>query len=113
MRGSGFCLFLSLSCLLLIQLEQVAAASKSFDLIIERKFISPDGFTRPGITVNGQMPGPVLKVTEGDQVTVNVINMMKTHETSLHFHGISQIGTPFFDGPIGTTQVGAEVLIEI
>ena len=38
--------------------------------------IAPDGFTRSAALVNGQFPGPLLKATKGDSITVNVHNRL-------------------------------------
>ncbi len=36
---------------------------------------------------NGMLPGPVIRVTEGDKVRIKVINQMK-ESTSVHWHGL-------------------------
>ena len=38
-------------------------------------------------TYNGIVPGPIIRVTEGDKVKVNVKNDMKV-STSIHWHGV-------------------------
>lgn len=38
-------------------------------------------------TVNGISPGPVLRMTEGDDVEITVVNRM-TQATSIHWHGV-------------------------
>ncbi len=53
------------------------------------------------LTVNGTSPGPVLRFTEGDDVTVTVINHLD-QPTSIHWHGIP---VPFArDGASITSQ---------
>jgi FtsP/CotA-like multicopper oxidase with cupredoxin domain len=47
--------------------------------IAPRKIIS-------AVTYNGQFPGPLLRLKEGQQVTVNVFNDTDTPE-QLHWHG--------------------------
>ncbi|MEP7355854.1 MAG: multicopper oxidase domain-containing protein [Anaerolineales bacterium] len=37
---------------------------------------------------NGMVPGPEIRVTEGDQVRVICHNQMATQSTSIHFHGL-------------------------
>jgi len=48
---------------------------------------------------NGMVPGPELRVTEGDKVRVICKNDMKSQSTSIHFHGVlvpnSMDGVPF------------------
>lgn len=60
---------------------------KVFDLTLTWEAYAPDGFERDMILVNGQFPGPLLELTEGDDVLVNVHNEMPFN-TTVHFHGI-------------------------
>ncbi len=62
------------------------APSSSFDLTLTWEKGAPDGVTRDMILVNGQFPGPPLRIRQGDDVTVTVHNEMPFN-TSLHFHG--------------------------
>ncbi len=39
------------------------------------------------ITINGQMPGPLIRLKEGQVAKLNVINRLKT-DTSIHWHGM-------------------------
>ncbi|KAG0652284.1 Conidial pigment biosynthesis oxidase abr2 [Hyphodiscus hymeniophilus] len=64
---------------------------------------SPDGFERDMIFVNGQMPGPTLNLEEGDDVEFIVTNWLP-FGTTVHFHGIEQINTPWSDGMPGLSQ---------
>jgi iron transport multicopper oxidase len=59
-----------------------------------------------GITVNGSSPGPTLRVPLGSRAEVTVINELGDDVTSVHWHGLSQRGTPFADGSLGVTQCG-------
>ncbi|PLW50913.1 hypothetical protein PCASD_01149 [Puccinia coronata f. sp. avenae] len=36
-----------------------------------------DGFLRPVLAINGQIPGPLIQANEGDQLEITVINQMK------------------------------------
>jgi manganese oxidase len=51
---------------------------------------------------NGIVPGPIIRATEGDNVRVNVTNMM-TQSTAVHFHGLlvpnAMDGVPFITQP--------------
>ncbi len=53
-------------------------------------------------TYNGMVPGPLLRVREGDRVRVKVTNALD-QSTSVHFHGLSipneQDGVPFITQP--------------
>lgn len=65
---------------------------------------APDGFVRRVIAINGEWPLPVIEGTVGDTIIINVTNGLVTESTGLHFHGISQNGSPMMDGPGGVTQ---------
>ena len=57
------------------------------DLIIAR---TPFGFAgRQGmaVTINGMVPGPILRFREGETVTLRVTNRLE-EDTSIHWHGI-------------------------
>lgn len=53
------------------------------------------------VSVNGQIPGPTLRVTEGDTVRINVTNKLED-TTSIHWHGM--ILPNEMDGVAGLTQ---------
>ncbi|KAH8908583.1 laccase TilA [Coniochaeta sp. PMI_546] len=74
-----------------------------FSLTLTWEPAAPDGFERNIIKMNGQFPGPGLIVDEGDNVEVMVWNNMP-NQTTIHFHGIDQIGTPWSDGVPGLSQ---------
>lgn len=64
----------------------------------------------PGETVeayayNGQVPGPTLRVTEGDRVRINVTNRLP-ESTTVHWHGL--ILPNDMDGPAEITQAPIE-----
>jgi FtsP/CotA-like multicopper oxidase with cupredoxin domain len=94
---------LSLSLLLLAQPFVALGARKEFDLTITWDKKTPADLERPLFLVNGQSPGPTLEIDQGDRVVVRVQNNSPS-KTSIHFHGIEQIGTPWSDGVPGVTQ---------
>ncbi|KAF1935929.1 hypothetical protein EJ02DRAFT_427971 [Clathrospora elynae] len=55
------------------------------------------------ILINGQYPGPLLEIRQGDWVEIEVVNNMPFN-TSVHAHGIHQTNTPWADGVPGLTQ---------
>ena len=81
--------------------QQVARVT----LVIERAAVLA-GSTKPGITVNGTSPGPLVRVPYGARVEVTVINRLLDDTTSVHWHGMSMRGTQYSDGVIGVTQCG-------
>jgi FtsP/CotA-like multicopper oxidase with cupredoxin domain len=79
---------------------------KEFSLVAEEI----DWELQPGTTVkawayNGQVPGPEIRVTEGDLVRVTLENKLPT-ATTVHFHGVNL--TPDMDGPVGLNQAAVE-----
>jgi len=58
-----------------------------FDLTIAETPITVDGRQGSAVTMNGGIPGPVMRFTEGETVTIRVHNRLK-ESTSIHWHGI-------------------------
>ena len=60
------------------------------------------GVTRQAFAYNGQVPGPTIRVTEGDRVRVVLKNGLP-ESTSIHFHGVltpnAMDGVPFITQP--------------
>ncbi|TLD70364.1 hypothetical protein FEM03_11555 [Phragmitibacter flavus] len=82
-----------------------------YDLVIEEKIMSPAGKAVRALTVNGGIPGPVLRFTEGDTARIRVHNRLKNETTSTHWHGLLlppiQDGVPEVTTPLihpGTTR---------
>jgi FtsP/CotA-like multicopper oxidase with cupredoxin domain len=48
---------------------------------------APDGHERDMIFINGQYPGPLLELQQGDWVEMEVCNQMPFN-TTIHTHGI-------------------------
>lgn len=46
-----------------------------------------DGRRGPAIVVNGSVPGPLIRLREGQEVTINVANHLAV-DSSIHWHGI-------------------------
>ncbi|RHZ73574.1 hypothetical protein Glove_230g21 [Diversispora epigaea] len=65
--------------------------------------LSPDGFERPVWSVNGQYPGPLIQANKGDRLVINVTNNLGDPAT-IHWHGIFQRETNWYDGVPGQTQ---------
>ncbi|KAK7300862.1 hypothetical protein RJT34_11713 [Clitoria ternatea] len=71
---------------------------------VKYEFKSPNCYKKLVITINGQTPGPTIQPQEGTIVIVEVNNSLGTKNLAIHWHGIRQIGTPWFDGTEGITQ---------
>ncbi|KAI0841088.1 putative multicopper oxidase [Hypoxylon sp. FL0890] len=76
---------------------------RTYDWTIVYKEGDPDGIVKSMMTINGQFPGPLMEVNEGDVVEVNVHNQA-SNSTAIHWHGIFQNGTNWMDGAAGVTQ---------
>ena len=87
-----------LPALLLIGLLPVSAKVVEYDLRIAETTVAPAGKSVPGLTINGTIPGPVLRFTEGDWARIRVHNDLAHHTTSTHWHGVllpnAQDGVP-------------------
>ncbi|RMJ12506.1 hypothetical protein CDV36_007830 [Fusarium kuroshium] len=90
---------------LIVALKAVGAraALRQFNFTVHNAFSSPDGFEREVYLINGQQPGPLVDVDEGDHVEIFVQNDLNV-ETTIHWHGLLQRGTPQMDGVPGVTQ---------
>jgi CopA family copper-resistance protein len=57
------------------------------NLAISQQKMNIGGAKGNPITINGQMPGPLIRLKEGQVAKLNVTNHLKT-DTSIHWHGI-------------------------
>lgn len=57
------------------------------DLVIADQKINFDGRTGNAITVNGSLPGPILRLREGEDAVIRVTNKLK-EVSSIHWHGL-------------------------
>lgn len=85
-------------------LSLVSAKTLEYTWDLSWRFVAPDGFGRPVISVNGQWPPPHINGVAGDRVIVHVLNNLGNETASIHWHGLSLIGQNTMDGPVGTTQ---------
>ena len=58
-----------------------------YNLTIAEEQVNITGKTVKGMTINGGIPGPVLRFTEGDTAVIHVTNNMDV-STSIHWHGL-------------------------
>lgn len=79
---------------------------RTYDFVISRGVIAPDGYQRDVLLVNGAFPGPLIEANWGDKIVVNVFNNISSPEegTSIHWHGFLHQGTPWDDGAPGVSQ---------
>ncbi|NOZ14162.1 MAG: multicopper oxidase domain-containing protein [Acidobacteria bacterium] len=85
------------SLLFLLALFPLALQSKTveYKLTIAKEEVNITGKPVMGMTVNGSIPGPTLRFTEGDTAVIHVYNRMNV-ETSIHWHGL--LVPPGMDG---------------
>ena len=67
--------------------ELRATAPDGIDLYLERKELLIGGKPGRPITINGSLPGPVIRFQEGKEAVIRVHNRLK-ESTSIHWHGI-------------------------
>ncbi|MFJ7312877.1 copper resistance system multicopper oxidase [Pseudomonas sp. NPDC098747] len=67
--------------------EPNVLAGTDFDLFIGETPVNITGNPRTAMTINGGIPGPLLRWREGDTVTLRVRNKLNA-DTSIHWHGI-------------------------
>ncbi|MGE7955269.1 copper resistance system multicopper oxidase [Pseudomonas sp. NPDC089530] len=64
-----------------------ALSGQQFDLFIGETQVNYSGAPRTAMTINGGLPGPLLRWREGDTVTIRVRNRLE-QDTSIHWHGL-------------------------
>ena len=69
-----------------VTLLATTAQAATYDLTIGKTPVNFTGQPRQAITVNGQLPAPLLRFQEGEEVVLNVTNALDT-DSSLHWHG--------------------------
>lgn len=76
---------------------------REYDLTIAETLVRLDGRNARATTINGTVPGPVLRFREGEQAVIRVRNTL-SEDTSIHWHGI--ILPPEMDGVPGLSFPG-------
>jgi len=62
--------------------------TRTFDLVLSEKTISPDGVNKVASLINGKYPGELIEACWGDTIIVNVKNELPHNGTTIHWHGI-------------------------
>jgi CopA family copper-resistance protein len=73
------------------------------DLTISETPLTVDGRTAIAMAINGMIPGPIIRLKEGQDVTLRVANQLK-EISSIHWHGI--LLPPDMDGVPGVSFGG-------
>jgi CopA family copper-resistance protein len=79
-------------------ISQGLADTAEFRLELAPRKITIDDRTADALTINGTLPGPLLRFREGDDVVIHVTNRMKDL-SALHWHGL--LVPPGMDGVPG------------
>lgn len=91
---------------LLFLLPAILAKTVVVNWDVTRITVNRDGhFTRPAIGVNYRLPIPPIYAHQHDTLILNVHNSLN-ESTSLHAHGLFQIGQNYMDGAAMATQCG-------
>ena len=85
--------------------SQAVLSGDVIDLTISEQLLRLDGRTASALTINGTVPGPVIRLKEGQQATLRVTNRL-TESTSIHWHGL--LLPPAVDGVPGVSFAGIE-----
>jgi CopA family copper-resistance protein len=73
------------------------------DLAIGKTNFAVEGRSAQAVTINGTLPGPLIRLTEGQNVRLSVTNNLE-EDSSIHWHGLL---VPFqFDGVPGVSFPG-------
>ena len=88
--------------------SQTPLSGEIIDLTISEQLFRLDGRTAPAISINGTIPGPVIRLKEGQQATLRVTNRLE-ESTSIHWHGL--LLPPSMDGVPGVSFAGIEPAI--
>ncbi|KAJ7236394.1 laccase [Mycena rebaudengoi] len=100
--------FTSLALAISLSSTIFASIGPTADLTLTNGEVSPDGFARQAVLVNGQVPGPLIVANKGEELNLNVIdsltNTTMLTSTSIHWHGFFQKNSSWADGPAFVTQ---------
>ncbi|KAL4246950.1 multicopper oxidase family protein [Abortiporus biennis] len=86
-------------------LQGQPAQDRVFFFSVDHAVGAPDGVQKPMLAVNGMSPGPTIEVNQNDRIIVHVTNHLE-NATSIHWHGLYQNGTNFYDGTSAITECG-------
>src|SRR5262245_25476911 len=109
----GFCTLTAAAAVALVPSARCGAAADSVPREVVHNFTVrpvtrtpwPDGVAKKGgmILVNDSLPGPTIRAREGDTIVVRVRNALP-EGTTIHWHGMTQLGTWQMDGVANVSQ---------
>ncbi|KAJ9185230.1 hypothetical protein P3X46_004887 [Hevea brasiliensis] len=89
--------------LCLLQELALAATTRHYKFDIKLKNVTRVCNTKTILTANGKFPGPRIVAREGDRLVIKVVNHSPKNVT-IHWHGIRQLQSGWYDGPSYITQ---------
>jgi FtsP/CotA-like multicopper oxidase with cupredoxin domain len=97
-------IFAASASLCIVSSRTALAETRQFSMVIEDTILKlVDKQTFYAFSFNGQSPGPLLHVKEGDDVEIEIENQTTLPHT-IHWHGLYQRGTWKNDGVPDVTQ---------
>jgi len=85
--------------------SQMTLSGDVIDLAISEQLFRLDGRAGMAMTINGTIPGPIIRLREGQQATLRVTNHLE-ESSSIHWHGL--LLPPDMDGVPGVSFAGIE-----
>ena len=85
------------------QAQSPALSGNVVDLVIGETPLRVGNRTANAMTINGTVPGPLVRLKEGENITLNVTNRLK-ETSSIHWHGL--LVPPEMDGVPGVSFAG-------
>ncbi|KAJ4825831.1 Laccase-6 [Turnera subulata] len=79
------------------------SSTRFYDFKVQTKTINKLCNTHQIVVVNDMFPGPVVYAQEGDRIIAKVTNE-SPYNATIHWHGVRQILSCWFDGPSYITQ---------
>ncbi|MBS0151093.1 MAG: copper resistance system multicopper oxidase [Nitrospira sp.] len=86
-----------------VSTQPATLSGELIDLVISEQTFALDGHTGTAMTINGTIPGPLIRLKEGQEVALRVTNRL-AEITSIHWHGI--LLPPIMDGVPGVSFGG-------
>ncbi|CAL1697520.1 unnamed protein product [Somion occarium] len=86
-------------------LQGQAPQTRTFFFTLTEQVGAPDGVSKRMLVVNDMFPGPTIEANQGDRLIVNVTNHLE-NATTIHWHGLFQNQTNFYDGTSAITECG-------
>lgn len=92
------------ACYKIFRACQVCTPNATNSIWSECQCVLADGVERGILAANRMIPGPSIQVCQGDKVVVDVENHMEGMEVTIHWHGVWQRGSQYYDGVPYVTQ---------